>query len=57
MGGDDDNPCGNAWLRLFNAVFHRGSRYLASAAAVPYFARIATIGRHARTGAAGARSR
>ncbi|MFD5344674.1 HEAT repeat domain-containing protein [Streptomyces anulatus] len=46
---DDEDPRKNAWLHLFNTIFHQGSRYTSSAAAVPFFARIARSGpQHAR---------
>ncbi|MFJ2746228.1 HEAT repeat domain-containing protein [Streptomyces sp. NPDC087440] len=47
--GDDEDARKNAWLDLFNTIFHQGSRYTSSAAAVPFFARIAIAGpAHAR---------
>ncbi|MFD8715591.1 hypothetical protein ACFV07_34780 [Streptomyces anulatus] len=46
---DDEDSRKNAWLHLFNTIFHQGSRYTSSAAAVPFFARIARSGpQHAR---------
>ncbi|MEU5138148.1 HEAT repeat domain-containing protein [Streptomyces californicus] len=46
---DDEDLRKSAWLHLFNTIFHQGSRYTSSAAAVPFFARIARSGpEHAR---------
>ncbi|WP_433400773.1 HEAT repeat domain-containing protein [Streptomyces sp. CA-146814] len=47
--GDNEEKRKSAWLHLFNTIFHQGSRYTSSAAAVPFFARIAIAGPgHAR---------
>ncbi|KAB2587506.1 HEAT repeat domain-containing protein [Streptomyces arboris] len=50
--GNDEEARKDAWMHLFNTIFHQGSRYTSSAAAVPFFARIAIAGpAHARPNA------